>query len=268
LEGWISIHRRIWDNWTWEDRPFSKGQAWIDLLLLANFTDVKIPYKGEIITCKRGDVNRSIQELSTRWGWSRKKTRAYLNLLENDKMVTVKATTHRTTITIEKYNDYQDKGTTKGTTKEQQRNSKGTAKEQQAPINNKDNKVNNDNNDNKKEYAEFVRLKETEYNSLLEKHGELITRQLIETLNNFKGAKGATYKSDYHAILKWVVDSVTKQSNTTQQPNQQQKPINRNTKFHYGNATSRTSQYSAADLEEVAKRKREQYRRVTDDANI
>ena len=127
MEGWISIHRSIWENWTWEDKPFSKGQAWIDLLLLANFKDVKMPYKGEIITCKRGDVNRSIQELSIRWGWSRNKTRMFLDLLEKDKMVIVNATTHRTTITIEKYNDYQDKGTTKGVTKEQQGNSKGTA---------------------------------------------------------------------------------------------------------------------------------------------
>ena len=34
--GWISIHRKIQDNLIWNDKPFNRGAAWIDLLLLAN----------------------------------------------------------------------------------------------------------------------------------------------------------------------------------------------------------------------------------------
>lgn len=112
-QGWISVHRQLEDHWLWEDKPYAKGQAWIDLLMLANHKDRKIPYKGEIITCKSGDVNRSILELSKRWGWSRDKTRKFLNLLESDGMVTVKATRHRTTITIENYEFYRYEPTTK-----------------------------------------------------------------------------------------------------------------------------------------------------------
>lgn len=74
-KGWIYLHRSLVDHWLWNDKPFSKGQAWVDLLLLANYEDVKIPYKGEVVTCERGVVNRSITFLADRWGWSRKKQR-------------------------------------------------------------------------------------------------------------------------------------------------------------------------------------------------
>lgn len=150
-QGWISIHRQLQSHWLWDEKPFSKGQAWVDLLMLANHEDVKMPYKGEIITCKRGDVNRSILQLSERWGWSRGKTRDFLKLLENDEMVTVNATTHRTTITIVKYEDFAYKPTTKS----QQKANKKPAKSQQADTNNNDN---NENNENKIIYVADAQL--------------------------------------------------------------------------------------------------------------
>lgn len=120
VQGWISIHRQLQKHWIWKDKPFSKGQAWIDLIMLANYEDKKIPYKGEVITCERGTVNLSISVLAERWGWGREKTRNFLRLLEADKMVTVNATRHRTTITIENYTFYNNKPSTKPTTNRQQ----------------------------------------------------------------------------------------------------------------------------------------------------
>ena len=112
--GWVPVSRELQDHWMWKDKPFSHGQAWIDLIMLANYEDKKMPYKGEIITCERGTVNLSISNLANRWGWSRHKTRDFLNLLESDGMVTVCATTNRTTITLENYSFYNDVPTTKG----------------------------------------------------------------------------------------------------------------------------------------------------------
>jgi hypothetical protein len=57
-------------------------------------------------------------------------------------------------------------------------------------------------------YAEFVQLKESEYNKLIEEHGKPLTDKMIEVLDNYKGANGKKYKSDYRAILNWVVDKV------------------------------------------------------------
>ena len=63
--GWIPIHRQLQEHWLWEDKPFSKGQAWIDLLMLANYKDTKVPYKGEIISCKTGGVQQHRLNAST-----------------------------------------------------------------------------------------------------------------------------------------------------------------------------------------------------------
>jgi len=142
-KGWISVHRQIWNSWVWDDKPFSKGQAWIDLLLLANHEPNKTLIGNQIIHVKRGELISSEVKLSERWGWSRKKTREFLKVLQSDGMITKKSTSKYTAITIVNYEIYQDVGTTK----EQQKNSRGTAEEQQKNTNNNDNNVNNDNKD-------------------------------------------------------------------------------------------------------------------------
>ena len=60
----------------------------------------------------------------------------------------------------------------------------------------------------KKKYADFVKMTEAEYEKLVSQYGMEFADACIETLSNYKGAKGKTYKSDYLAILNWVVDRV------------------------------------------------------------
>ena len=60
----------------------------------------------------------------------------------------------------------------------------------------------------KEKYSEFVLMTEKQYQTLIKKHGEIKTKKMVEVLNNYKGSKGKTYKSDYHAILSWVVKEV------------------------------------------------------------
>lgn len=94
--GWIILDRKIMNNWVWQDKPFSYGQAWIDMLLMANHKDNDILFEGKVITIQRGSFLTSILKLSSKFGWERKKTTRFLNLLENQKMVTTKRTTHGT----------------------------------------------------------------------------------------------------------------------------------------------------------------------------
>ena len=68
-----------------------------------------------------------------------------------------------------------------------------------------------DDDPNKKKYAEFVSMEEREYQSLVDKYGEKAAEKLIELLDNYKGSSGKTYKSDYRAILNWVVDKAQKE---------------------------------------------------------
>ena len=198
VQGWVPVNRQIEGHWLWKEKPFSKGHAWIDLIMLANYEDKKMPYKGEIITCERGTVNLSISHLADRWGWSRDKTRTFLKLLESDNMVKVEATTHRTTITIENYALYNDKPTTN----QQQTDSKPTADRQQADTTNNNNNNNNNNKDIYK-YGEFknVVLSDDEFAKLKDKVPNY--KDYIEKLSAYMASKGKRYKSHYATILAW-----------------------------------------------------------------
>ena len=107
-KGYIKIERDIQEHWLWDEKPFDKKSAWIDLLLLARWKDGKDFHRGKIHDRKRGEVNCSLLWLAERWGWSRNRVKRFLTLLENDNMVSVKASTHDTTITIENYSKFQD----------------------------------------------------------------------------------------------------------------------------------------------------------------
>jgi hypothetical protein len=74
------------------------------------------------------------------------------------------------------------------------------------------NKLNTD-KDIYTQYAEFVKMKESEYTKLVEEHGEPLTKKMIEVLDNYKGSNGKKYKSDYRAILNWVADKVKGEKN-------------------------------------------------------
>jgi hypothetical protein len=115
----------------WLEKPFTKGQAWVDLLMLANHQDRKILLGNRTVTIQRGQIHTSELKLADRWGWGRKKVRAYLSLLENEKMATTIGTTQGTTITVENYASFQGVGPTKdttiGTSEEHRRNNGGTA---------------------------------------------------------------------------------------------------------------------------------------------
>lgn len=52
-----------------------------------------------------------------------------------------------------------------------------------------------------------------EYEKLVSTYGEDFTNQCITILDNYKGSSGKKYKSDYRAILNWVIDRVKQQNN-------------------------------------------------------
>ena len=128
-EGWIKLQRTIEDNWVYNQKPFDKCHAWIDLLLLAEHKTHKKMWRGSMTDFKRGDVCMSIERLAERWGWSRKKVRHFLEQLEGDEMVHLNAHQTRTTITLVNYGFYQGYNGTQGTLKERSGNTEGTPKE-------------------------------------------------------------------------------------------------------------------------------------------
>ena len=56
--------------------------------------------------------------------------------------------------------------------------------------------------------AEFVTMTNDEYEKLIATYGKEFTDKCIEVLDNYKGSSGKKYKSDYRAVLSWVVGKV------------------------------------------------------------
>ena len=57
--------------------------------------------------------------------------------------------------------------------------------------------------ESKKKCADFVEMTEKEHGALVERFGESVTANWIESLNLWKGSKGKKTKSDYLTILNW-----------------------------------------------------------------
>ena len=146
-KGWICLYRDIQDSWVWDDKPFSDGQAWIDLLLTANHEDKKIKFNGKPRVIKRGQMVTSIAKLAERWGWSAGKVRRFLNILENDQMLTLECnrggTTNGTTLTLINYEKFQGQRQTVDTTDSITNEQRSV---ERSNINNNYNNINNDNN--------------------------------------------------------------------------------------------------------------------------
>lgn len=128
MNGWIKLHRNLADHWLWEDKPFSRGQAWIDLLFMVNHKENKTFIDGRLEEVKRGQTITSIRKLCDRWGWSNTKVKKFLLMLEQDEMIVVKSDSKKTVVTIVKYEVYQDSDSEKTTVKHQSNDSEASLK--------------------------------------------------------------------------------------------------------------------------------------------
>lgn len=178
-KGWISLYRSIQDHWLWQEKPYDKAHAWLDLLLSANHQDKKIVFDSNLVEVKRGEFITSIRKLCERWGWSNSKVKKFLETLQLDGMITYKSDTKKTTINIVNYNVYQPSSDAENVTETSQKRHRNITETSQKHTNNNDN---NDNNDNKEEDKSFLpeTYKLNEYFETITKRIGVIASQLPE----------------------------------------------------------------------------------------
>ena len=116
MAGYFSVERDLLSHDLWLDEPFTRGQAWIDLIGLANYTDGWIRVADQRIDLVRGQCGWSETKLSERWKWSRGKVRRFLSELEIDQRISRETNTRTTIVTICNYEIYQNHGTAGDTT--------------------------------------------------------------------------------------------------------------------------------------------------------
>lgn len=115
-EGWIKIHRKVLSHPMYYAEPFTRMQAWFDLLLLASRLPNVLYIRGNRVEIKPGTVAKSKEYLCGRWRWSRGKVNRYLDMLENEGMIVQQKSRVITCISIPKFEYYQLDGTTESTT--------------------------------------------------------------------------------------------------------------------------------------------------------
>ena len=195
MEGYILLHRKLFDNPLYVSEPFNRALAWIDLLLLANYRESYYYVRGVKITVKRGQLGWGLDKLANRWRWSRGKVERFLCDLETEQQIVRQKNNVTTLISITNYEDYQTNGKA-----DNKANSKASSKAD-GHIIKKDNK-------DKEVYGEFVTMTTKEYNELTKRFGKERTMAAIVKLDNYKGSSGKKYASDYRAILTWVIDDI------------------------------------------------------------
>lgn len=111
-EGYIKLYRGIEDNPLWTQEPFTKAQAWIDLLMLTNIKPGVIQTKnGETHKIQRGECAWSMKRLATRWKWSEGKVKRFFCYLNDEKMIVQKEVPKLTIIKVINFDRYQEQRT-------------------------------------------------------------------------------------------------------------------------------------------------------------
>jgi DNA-binding transcriptional regulator YhcF (GntR family) len=116
--GYIKLHRQITENEFWSSEKFTKAQAWVDLLLLANHKHATLFIRGIEVVLKPGELCYSQLTLARRWKWNFKTVVKFLKMLEKRQMVETKTSNVTTVITILNWERYQGSGEQNGEQKE------------------------------------------------------------------------------------------------------------------------------------------------------
>jgi hypothetical protein len=146
-KGFIKLYRKITEHEFYlEDRKFSKFEAWIDLIMMANHKDHRFMLGNQFVDVKKGQIITSERKLMERWKWGKEKVRAYLKLLENDGMIVKESDRQKTTLTLCNYSVYHDYETET----RPQTDHKQTTNRPQTDLIKKEKNVKNDKKDIKK----------------------------------------------------------------------------------------------------------------------
>lgn len=134
-EGYIKLYRSLLENPLYNIKPYSKGQAWITILLLTNHSASFINVKnGTLVKVEKGQCGYSEKALADLFGWSRGKLRRFLEQLKKEKMIQQKIIENHSIITVLNYKYYQ--------MEQQKRNKTVQQTVQQTDTNNNEKNIN------------------------------------------------------------------------------------------------------------------------------
>jgi len=99
--GWIKLYRSITELAEFNEKPFDRFHALVDILLSVNHTEHEFYSKGVLIKLQPWQMITSIQILADRWGWSVNKVRRFIRQLNRQGIAHTNGTAHGTTLTVD-----------------------------------------------------------------------------------------------------------------------------------------------------------------------
>lgn len=161
-DGWVARHRSVRGHWLVghgihvkpadpsRKRCHTQGEAWEDLTMECRY-DGGFVYNGGVkMELRRGELIGAVSYLASRWNWTPKTVRRFLDQLENDGMIELKSPgvqngeqkgKQSTIISVCNYDIYQVQTEDEGQAKRLAEGKQGASKGQAEGNNNKDNKV-------------------------------------------------------------------------------------------------------------------------------
>lgn len=210
----MKLYRSVMETDLWQDKPFTRGQAWVDLIMLANHMDKEFLFDSTYISVERGSFITSKRKLSERWGWSITKLTKFLNELEKVEMLAQNSDTKKTTLKILNYEKYQGfetilevaEKTGKRTAKEHRKNTERTPKET-------NNKEKNDKNEKKVRMGthQHIKIEPVGFDQLVNDFGKPVIDEYVERLDRYIEETGR-YKNANHAgiIRRWITEDAAR----------------------------------------------------------
>jgi len=204
----IIVPRSIFEPDAFEREPYSKREAFLDLVQLAAFEKTEVFIAGYKYVVERGTVIVSKSFLVKRWGWNVDKVRRYLQYLERNHRCHVKCD-HQcnqpiTSISIVSYDSYQGSATTGTTTTTTIDATTGTTQEKEIINMNKEKNITS-NDVKEKSSSSFVKPTLKQVEDYCKERGNGIDPEAFVAFYESKGWKigSSPMKSWKAAMTTW-----------------------------------------------------------------
>ena len=217
MTGWFKLWRYLFTKPIWTDSTPEQKTILITLMGMVNYESSRWVWRGEGFDLVPGQVITSINKIKEKAGKgvTDQNVKTSIAKFKNLEFLTNESTNAGRLITIINWEIYQgdDPDTNKVVNRWLTDRSPTVGKKLTNPlvVTRVKEKKERSKEVKKEYYGEFVTLTDEEYKKLESKFGIVKTKQMIDILDNAKGAKGYKYKSDYRAILSWVVGKVQKE---------------------------------------------------------
>jgi hypothetical protein len=212
MPGYIKLFRDLQENFLWQEKPFTRAQAWIDMMFRCNHICKQMGPQHQSIWVLRGQFLLSNIKLGEAWGWSEKKVRRFMKYLVEQGMIKYFSFNKFCVYELTKYAEYQAlDNEVFQESRAERKPSRRRTKAEQTPTNNNDNNDNNDKKVLKDIYmtVQHLSISKEDYEKLVAEFGKELVDSKIRYAENY--AKLKNYKSLYLTLNNWLKSDVKKQ---------------------------------------------------------